>query len=89
MELQFYPMSKKPDREQDEAFSETVIVYEVNLKTKEPIDAVMGYYNFDSENWSVLCDESLKLYCWAKIPNPKDFLQNKNWKTVKHIGYAE
>lgn len=85
---QFYPMFKKPKQVKNEHFSETVIVYELDLGTKEIICFDFGFYNFDTGNWNVLGKDSLILYCWSEIPNPTNFMQNKNWAVDYHEGVS-
>lgn len=83
--LPFHPMWKKPEKsEDDEMRSKLVLVYEVDPVTKIHTDKDFGYFCFDSNEWSVLGEFSLELYCWAEIPSPENFIKDKDWKTVLH-----
>ena len=88
MKNDFYPMWKKPLQVKDELFSETVIVYDIDHDTKEVIASDFGFYNFDTEDWQILGDFSMKLCCWTEIPNPTQFMQDKDWVVVFHKGYC-
>jgi len=47
-EVEFYPMTDIPEKEQlVDNFSKTVIVYELDVTTKEMYDVALGYYNFN------------------------------------------
>ena len=91
----YHPMWKRPNQSKDDiTFSETVIVYGVkfhkeDLDISEIDDSVMGYFNFEKQEWFVLCDESLKLICWTYVPNPQQFMKDKfrDWKVELHNGY--
>ena len=84
---QFYPMSKKPKQVKNEHFSETVLIYELDLGTKEIVHFDLGYFDFETNKWNVLGNDSLILYCWAEIPNPTNFMQNKDWAVDYHEGF--
>ena len=44
---EFHPMFKKPKQVENEHFSETVIVYELDGGTKEIINFDLAYYDFE------------------------------------------
>lgn len=80
---EFHPMWKKPEPSGDnDGYSKTVIVYELDHDTKKVVDSDLGYYNFEKETWNVLGDFSLKLCCWTEIPNPTQFMQDKDWEEI-------
>lgn len=87
MKNDFHPMWKKPPQVKDEHFSETVIVYDLDHDTKEVEASDLGFYNFDTEEWMILGDLSMKLCCWTEIPNPTSFMQDKDWVVELHMGY--
>ena len=87
MKNEFHPMWKRPNQVKNETFSETVIVYELDHETKKVIDSDLGFYNFEKETWNVLGDFSMNLWCWTEIPNPTDFMQDKDWEVVLHEGF--
>ncbi len=90
MEHLYKPMWKKPPPSpDDENNSVIVIVYELDMVTKEILDVDFGYYTYDDEEWHVLGDFSMMLMCWAEIPNPSVFMENKDWEVVAHKGYQE
>ena len=65
----------------------TVIVYELDIETKEILDVDFGYYNFLDDEWHVLGDFSMMLMCWTEIPEPTIFMEDKDWEVVAHKGY--
>jgi hypothetical protein len=88
MKNDFHPMWKKPEASGDEdGYSKTVIVYELDHDTKKVIDSDLGYYNFETETWHVLGDFSMHLWCWTEIPNPTNFMQDKDWVVELHKGF--
>jgi len=88
MKNEFHPMWKKPNQVKDEHFSETVIVYELDHDTKEVQASDLGFYNFDTCEWMILGDMSMKLWCWTEIPNPSEFMKDKDWVVELHNGYC-
>lgn len=76
----FYPMTQLPPKVSEEEFSETVLVYDEDLE-----DFDLGYYNFDTKQWSVFGCLSMKLICWSRVPAPKI---NNDWEIVLHEGYV-
>jgi len=83
--LPFHPMWKKPKpSKDDETKSVTVLLYEINPVTKITTDKDLGYFDFESGEWSVLGDFSMELYCWTDIPDPSEFVKYKDWKIVYH-----
>lgn len=84
----FHPMFKKPKQVENEHFSETVIVYELDLGSKEVTHFDLGYFDFETHKWRVLGNDSIILYCWSEIPNPTKFMQNKEWAVDYHEGFS-
>lgn len=85
---EFHPMWKKPEPSGDEdGYSKTVIVYELDHDTKKVVDSDLGFYNFETEKWNVLGDFSMNLWCWTEIPNPTNFMQDKDWVVELHEGF--
>lgn len=81
-ETKFHSMQELPEREHKEDFSKTVLLYDEN----DYVD--LGYYSFDTKEWVIFGDMSMKIICWSYPPNPRDFiLENKNLKPELHRGY--
>lgn len=78
-----------PSIDSDTRYSQTVLVYEIEPTTKEVVDSDLGSYDFETKEWIVLGDFSMNLYCWCLIPNPTEFLQDKEWNFVTHKGYRK
>lgn len=87
MENKYHPMWKKPPQVKGEPFSETVIVYELDHDTKKVECSDFGFFNFDTQEWMILGDCSMHLWCWTEIPNPTEFMQDKDWQVELHTGY--
>ena len=80
----FYSMQDFPEKEPDEKFSKTVIVFSADENTF----CDLGFYDFETNEWAILGDISMKLICWCYIPNPAAFLKGKDLKWEKHRGYC-
>ena len=80
-------MSHRPDVSPDDFhFSKTVLVYDESDEGY----CELGYFNFDTDQWSHHGDISMNLICWCEIPRNKEYLsQNPNLKTCTHTGYVE
>ena len=88
MEHLYKPMWRKPPPSSDDAsISITVIVYELEMDTKEIVDVDFGYFNYEDGEWHVLGDMSMVLMCWTEIPNPTIFMENRDWEPVTHSGF--
>ena len=83
----YHPMFKKPKQVENEHFSETVIVYELDGGTKEIVNFDLAYYDFEQNEWITLGFDSMVLYCWTEIPNPQEFMQNKDWPVEYNQGF--
>lgn len=71
-EVEFYPMTDIPEKEQSvDNFSKTVIVYELDVNTKEMYDVALGYYNFNVKAWFLNGGEPMIAYCWTYMPVPR------------------
>ena len=84
---EFHPMFKKPKQVENEHFSETVIVYELDLGTKEIVNFDLAFYNFDENEWITFGIDSMILSCWTELPNPSEFMQNKDWPVEYNKGF--
>ena len=82
MEIQFYPMSHRPQPSKDvPEWSVTVLVYEAEHDYQE-----FGYFDFKQDLWHVLGQDSMKLKCWCYIPQPnQDSI--KDFKITTHHRY--
>lgn len=81
--IPFHPMWKKPNAsDDDERISVMVLVYEVDPVTNIMTDKDLGYYDFESDNWSVLGGFEMELVCWSYIPDPCEFIKNKDWERI-------
>lgn len=88
MEHLYKPMWRKPPpSNDDENISITVIVYELDMETKEIVDVDFGYFNYDDGEWHIFGDFSMMLMCWCEIPNPTIFMENKDWEIVTPHGF--
>ena len=86
--MEFYNMQTLPKRSYDlvgnpEDFSVTVLVFSED----EPTHAELGFYNFDTEAWSHFGDFSMMLICWCYLPDPTEFLKDKDFVAIEHEGY--
>lgn len=66
--LKYNPMSIFPKQVEGEHFSNTVMVYDKDLK-----DFDLGFYNFDTKKWDVMGGFQMDLICWSEIPKPTIF----------------
>lgn len=88
MENEFHPMWKKPKVSNDDSrFSKIVLVYELDFDTKKMINSDLGYFDFEEETWSKFGEDSMMLYCWKEIPDPSEFMKDKDWVIALHTGY--
>ena len=83
----FHPMFKKPKQVENEHFSETVIVYELDEGTKKIVNFDLGYYDFEKNVWITFGNDSMILYCWTDISNPEEFMQKKDWPVEYNQGF--
>jgi len=83
MEQPFYKMQEYPRLVKGEDFSETVIVFNEDDYSY----CELGYYDFKDKEWNIFSEMSIKLICWCYPPNPKEFLNGKNFSAETHIGY--
>lgn len=81
---EFYKMNRFPEYEPMETFSKTVLIYD---EAGEYSD--LGFYNFDSSEWTIFGDFSFKLACWCYIPSAKEFIEKENIILVEHSGYRD
>lgn len=96
MKNEFHPMWKRPNQVKGETFSETVIVYgvdfdKIDLDDSKIDDAVLGWFDFEKQEWFVHSDDSVQLICWTEIPNPQEFMKDKfrSWQVAFHNGYQQ
>lgn len=83
MAVTFNPMQHRPPVSEDE-FSITVLVYDEDLETTD-----LGYFDFESQEWKIFGDLSLKLKCWCLLPSPKGLSKVELFKTEIHNGYRD
>ncbi len=82
---EFKPMTEFPEPANDGSnCSKTVLVYDEN----ELDYAEIGYYSFETNEWVVFGDFSLKLICWRYAPKP-DKKDVEGYTSVKHRGYQD
>lgn len=82
--MRFYKMTNSPRQSKDDlTMSVTVIAYE------SPDYFDLAFYNYSSEQWHVLGDDSMQLKYWTYAPNAKAFHEkNKDIEFTKHAGYC-
>jgi hypothetical protein len=79
----FFKMQSFPHPVEGETFSETVLVFD----EKDNAFAELGFYDFESKEWAILRDMSMRLVCWCYLPHPKEFLSKQSFISVIHRGY--
>lgn len=79
----FFTMQQFPTQEPGETFSKTVLIY--NKEDNSFCD--LGYYDFETSEWAILGDMSMKLICWCYIPDASTFINGKELKEELHRGY--
>ena len=82
-------MSVKPKQKKNKHYSETVIVYELDLVTKEIKSCDFAYFNFETSKWNVIGTDTFFLHCWVEVPNPTIFMQNKEWPEDFNYGLCD
>lgn len=81
----FRSMQELPEKETGEQHSKTVLVFD-----KEDTSFFdLGFYDFETNQWNVFGDMSMKLICWCYAPNPDIFIKNNNLTHELHSGYNE
>ena len=85
---QFYNMQRLPKvakgiNGQPQEFSVPVLLFDKD----DPTFCEIGHYDFKNKTWTHFGEMSLKLICWCYIPNPTNFLKNKEFEYVIHEGY--
>ena len=85
----FNRMQEIPKRATDlagnfEDFSVPVLVFDKS----EHNFCEIGYYNFDTKEWSHFGENSMRLICWCYLPNPSEFIKNNRLEYVLHKGYC-
>lgn len=82
--VKFFTMQQFPTQEPGETFSKTVLIY--NKEDHSFCD--LGYYDFETNEWAILGDMSMKLICWCYIPDASTFINGKELKEELHRGYC-
>lgn len=82
--VEFFTMQQFPTQEPVETFSKTVLIY--NKEDHSFCD--LGYYDFETSEWAILGDMSMKLICWCYIPDASTFINGKELKEELHRGYC-
>jgi len=81
----FYPMALIPEADEvDASYSKTVLVFGEKRQFVE-----LGFYDFESKQWSHFGEDSFLLKCWCYVPNPENYLKANNPVSVKHAGYRD
>ncbi len=80
----FHSMQEFPEQVDGEKFSKTVLVFDESEETF----CDLGYYDYESKEWVLFGDMSIRLICWCYTPDPTNFLIGKNFKWEKHKGYC-
>lgn len=81
---EFFQMNEFPEKEDNETFSKTVLVFEEGDNSF----CDFGYYDYKANEWNVLGGMSMKLICWCYPPNPAEFLKDKSYTHATHYGYC-
>ncbi|MDP3443094.1 MAG: hypothetical protein Q8T08_09580 [Ignavibacteria bacterium] len=74
--MQQIPKRAKRFNVDDEEFSVSVLVF----NAEDPTHAEIGFYDFDTSKWSHLGDTEIEMICWCYMPDPTDFLKDKDFK---------
>lgn len=76
-EVEFFPMSKLPERAFDTQGATLDFSVDVLVFDKDTVGyAEIGFYDFEEEKWSYYGNNEMNLACWCYVPNPKIFTEN-------------